>query len=125
MASAATSPQADVAPAAPEEPQSVTSAPLSEAERFRAFIYQLAESGRGEREDPLVRAFRNLVNQQQLLAGPLNLDFDHPLEEVGWLLLAVLLYHQGAAAVLMINNEKVSFLIGLFLYNYLLLCLYL
>ena len=46
-----------------------------------------------------------MVIDNQLLSGPPNLDQDHPLEEVGWLLLAVLLYHHGAAS-LVFNKTK-------------------
>ena len=91
-ASAATSPQCDAPPVAPEEPPE-SGILLSDNERFRLFLTQLAES-RGDREDVLTRHFRSLATQH--LIGPLNLDADHPLEEVGWTLLAVLLYHHGA-----------------------------
>lgn len=50
-------------------------------------------------EDVPLRSFRSTVIQNQLLLGPPNLDQDHPLEEVGWLLLAVLLYHHGVASL--------------------------
>ena len=53
-----------------------------------------------------MRSLRCLVQQQQLLLGPLNLDVDHPLEEVGWLLLAVLLHHHGAGAVLLADTWR-------------------
>ena len=48
-----------------------------------------------------------MVIDNQLLSGPPNLDQDHPLEEVGWLLFAVLLYHHGAAS-LVFNKTQVE-----------------
>lgn len=70
--------------------------PLAESERYQILLSQLAEQN--SESDDLVRDFRSFIGQYQLLSGPPNLDQDHPLEEVGWLLLAVLLHHHGIAA---------------------------
>jgi E3 ubiquitin-protein ligase HERC2 len=72
--------------------------PETEFDRQQFWLYQLAEKS-CELEDSPPRSFRSTVNQNQLLLGPPNLDQDHPLEEVGWLLLAVLLYHHGVASL--------------------------
>jgi hypothetical protein len=48
-----------------------------------------------------------VINNQLLSGPPPNLDQDHQLEEVGWLLLAVLLYHHGAAS-LVFNKTRVE-----------------
>lgn len=60
-------------------------------------LYQLAEQIY-EEEEPQLRSFRTVIVQNHLLVGPPNLEQDHPLEEVGWLLLAVFLYHHGIAS---------------------------
>ena len=83
------------APAIPEEPLEI---PISELDRLQLCLYQLAEQAH-EGEELSLRSFRTAVVDNQLLLGPPNLDADHPLEEVGWLLLAVLLYHHGAASL--------------------------
>lgn len=83
------------APVIPEEPLEI---PITEAERLQICLYQLAERI-VEGEDNSLRSFRSAVVQNQLLLGPPNLDQDHPLEEVGWLLLAVLLYHHGVTSL--------------------------
>ncbi len=90
-------------PAIPEEPLET---PVSEFERLQFWLYQLAEKTSEMEELPL-RSFRSMVIHNQLLSGPPNLDQDHPLEEVGWLLLAVLLYHHGAAG-LVFNKTQVE-----------------
>lgn len=83
---------------APAIPQETLDPPKTEFERLQFWLYQLAEKS-CEMEDVPLRSFRSTVIQNQLLLGPPNLDQDHPLEEVGWLLLAVLLYHHGVASL--------------------------
>lgn len=100
--SIATTPASDAHPLISDEPQQIL---LSEAERVRTCLYQLAEGCNGK-EDIQVRSFRSAVMQHQTMMGSLNLDADHPLEEVGWLLLAVLLHHHGVADLAFRRSSK-------------------
>lgn len=79
---------------------------VSEAEHL--YLYQLAEGSTGEYLSA-VRAFRSQIIEQKLLTGPLNLEEDHPLEEVGWSLLTVLIYHHGLATSLLKSFAKDPF----------------
>ncbi|KAF4520878.1 hypothetical protein B566_EDAN007059 [Ephemera danica] len=91
----------------PTEPKSLSGCPpgtdgsvdnvhgkqLTTADRAMLLLHGLAE---GKLTEPLVQAFLRVAERshrtQQLVSGA-----DHPLEEVGRLLLAVLLRHQGLA----------------------------
>ncbi len=79
---------------------------LSEADRLRLCLHQLAEGGTNEKDDQLVRSFRSFVIHHQLIIGPLDLGIGHPLEEFGWLLLSVLIYHHGVAGKIFRKSLK-------------------
>lgn len=98
-----TSPQSCDVPPIPEELPSEEQ--VSEDVRVHALLTQLAEF-RTEREDAQLADLRQHIIEHQLLLGPLNLEADHPLEEVGWLLLTVLLYHHGLGSPLLAKRLK-------------------
>lgn len=99
-ASAATSPSEDVRTATESQDQSF------EAERTaQMYLYQLADGASGEYLSA-IRALRARIIDQKLLTGPLNLEEDHPLEEVGWSLFAVLIYHHGLANAILKSFAK-------------------
>lgn len=67
---------------------------LTDTERSLSFLYEMAEGG-NVKDDSKLFSFLTFISQHKLITGPPNLEIDHPLEETGFLLLAVLFYHHG------------------------------